>query len=560
MYNQQITYQFKEIKNHPSINKSLSKTQFKKNNISKEEKKIKISKIKKTSFNSNDNEILQKKRERGNKINTNINEIQKSPLKLSSNTQSIINLIMNKKIVNNTIQNKNENKPSLELSKKTLEIINKTKEKEISNIEKSNLTNIKNIFLSKKTLECINEIRKERLNRFERISNSKEIKRSLSSFSSLRCKYEDLIKEKRELPLPTKYKFLLRAFDNLELTINNFKSIKSSRTINIKRISESIESSLKNRFNLDIFKQILFIGPHLYIIKWIKNSEINDYELLIDIPKNFDNNIKNLSQEKNDNLSEFNFNELQNNFIPQYNPIPNNILEERRKFFKNTLLNIVNEEHKKYLEKINVKNFDPYLTQTWHHGFDLQNINDIPKFDIISKPNNQINPYENLIANNDIRSYLIDNVINEKNDFKTEEKNTILSKYVSNEFLNKLKKKEEAIKISNEILNYSSLTHYQNDIINNISNLIIEIHTLCKISKKESWNINELISKLLNSNIIKNSFNEKELKDIFEKLYNIFPNWIKIIQHSIFGKVIVIEGKIDIKKEIIPNLKKEDFI
>ena len=134
---------------------------------------------------------------------------------------------MNKKIVNNTIQNKNENKPSLELSKKTLEIINKTKEKEISNIEKSNLTNIKNIFLSKKTLECINEIRKERLNRFERISNSKEIKRSLSSFSSLRCKYEDLIKEKRELPLPTKYKFLLRAFDNLELTINNFKSIKS---------------------------------------------------------------------------------------------------------------------------------------------------------------------------------------------------------------------------------------------------------------------------------------------------------------------------------------------
>ena len=109
MYNQQITYQFKEIKNHPSINKSLSKTQFKKNNISKEEKKIKISKIKKTSFNSNDNEILQKKRERGNKINTNINEIQKSPLKLSSNTQSIINLIMNKKIVNNTIQNINEN-------------------------------------------------------------------------------------------------------------------------------------------------------------------------------------------------------------------------------------------------------------------------------------------------------------------------------------------------------------------------------------------------------------------------------------------------------------------
>ena len=84
--------------------------------------------------------------------------------------------------------------------------------------------------------------------------------------------------------------------------------------------------------------------------------------------------------------------------------------------------------------------------------------------------------------------------------------------------------------------------------------------TLCIISKKESWNINELISKLLNFKNIKNSFNENELKDIFEKLSKIFPNWIKIIQHSIFGKLIVIEGKIDIKKEIIPNLKKEDFI
>ena len=72
MYNQQITQQFKEIKNHPSINKSLSKTQLKKNNISKEDKKIKISKTKKTSLNSNDNEILQKKREHRNKINTNI--------------------------------------------------------------------------------------------------------------------------------------------------------------------------------------------------------------------------------------------------------------------------------------------------------------------------------------------------------------------------------------------------------------------------------------------------------------------------------------------------------
>ena len=557
MYDQQITYQFKEIKNNPSITKSLSKNESQKILISKEEKEIKNPKIKKMK-KSNDNIKLQKKRKRGNKINNNINDTFKPPLQLSSNTKSIINLILNKKVGNNNINlNKIENKPSLQLSKKTIEVINKTKENLNKISSKNNSTCKINISLSKKTLDCINEIRKERLNKFERKSN--EVKRSESSFSTLRFKYEDLIKEIRELPLPTKYKFLFISFENLELTINNFKSIKSSRTINMNRICESIESSFKRRFNLNIFKQILYVGPFLYILKWVKNSDKNDYDLLIDIPKNYDKNIINYSNEIKDNLSEFNFNEFQNTFIPEYNPIPNNILEERKKFFKNALIKIVYEEHKKFLEKINVSNFDPYKTKTWHHEFDLENTKDIPMFNIEEKPINN-NPYENIIVKNDIRNFLIDKVINKKEiENKNEEKNKILSKYCSSEFLNKLRKKEEAVKISNEILNYSSLNHSNQDIIKDISNLIIEIKTLTIISKKESWIFPELINKLLNNKIINSCFNEKELYNIIQKLIKIFPNWIKLINHSIFGKMIVIEGKVDVKKEIIANLKKEDF-
>ena len=560
MYNQQITYQFKEIKNHPSITKTLSINESKKKVIQNEEKDIKISKVKKITKNSKDNIILQKKRQRGNKKNNNINEVFKSPLQLTSNTQSIINLILNKKVGNKNVnQNINENKSSLELSKKTIEIINKTKENLNKIPCKSNSTGKVNISLSKKTLDCINEIRKERLNKFDRKSFSNEIKRSESSFSTLRFKYEDLIKEKRELPLPTKYKFLLNSFENLELTINNFKSIKSSKTINLNRICESIESSLKRRFNLDIFKQILYVGPFLYILKWVKNSEKNDYDLLVDIPKNYDQNIKKYSNKEKDNLTDFNFNEFQNNFIPEYNPTPNNILEERKSFFKNALLKLVYEEHKKFLEKINFSNFDPYKTKTWHHEFDLEKVKDIPMFNIEEKPTNH-NPYENTIIKNDIRSYLVDKCINyEENKVKKEEKNSILSKYCSPEFLNKLRKKEEAIKISNEILNYTSLNHSQQDIIKNISNLIIEIKTLTIISKKESWNFSELIKKLLISKNINVYFNEKELYNTIQKLIIIFPNWIKLINHSIFGKTIVIEGNVDVRKEIIPNLKKEDF-
>ena len=557
MYDQQITYQFKEIKNNPSITKSLSKNESQKILISKEEKEIKNPKIKKMK-KSNDNIKLQKKRKRGNKINNNINDTFKPPLQLSSNTKSIINLILNKKVGNNNINlNKIENKPSLQLSKKTIEVINKTKENLNKISSKNNSTCKINISLSKKTLDCINEIRKERLNKFERKSN--EVKRSESSFSTLRFKYEDLIKEIRELPLPTKYKFLFISFENLELTINNFKSIKSSKTINLNRICESIESSLKRRFNLDIFKQILYVGPFLYILKWVKNLEKNDYDLLVDIPKNYDQNIKKYSNKEKDNLTDFNFNEFQNNFIPEYNPTPNNILEERKSFFKNALLKLVYEEHKKFLEKINFSNFDPYKTKTWHHEFDLEKVKDIPMFNIEEKPTNH-NPYENTIIKNDIRSYLVDKCINdEENKVKKEEKNSILSKYCSPEFLNKLRKKEEAIKISNEILNYTSLNHSQQDIIKNISNLIIEIKTLTIISKKESWNFSELIKKLLISKNINVYFNEKELYNTIQKLIIIFPNWIKLINHSIFGKTIVIEGNVDVRKEIIPNLKKEDF-
>ena len=103
------------------------------------------------------------------------------------------------------------------------------------------------------------------------------------------------------------------------------------------------------------------------------------------------------------------------------------------------------------------------------------------------------------------------------------------------------------------------MNHSQQDIIKNISNLIIEIKTLTIISKKESWNFSELIKKLLISKNINLYFNEKELYNTIQKLIIIFPNWIKLINHSIFGKMIVIEGNVDVRKEIIPNLKKEDF-
>ena len=80
-------------------------------------------------------------------------------------------------------------------------------------------------------------------NKFKR-EETKERNRSESSFS-LKFKYEELIKDERELLLPPSYKQLLLSFNELDQTLNFFKM--SSKTTKIP-IFEDIKSSIENTF------------------------------------------------------------------------------------------------------------------------------------------------------------------------------------------------------------------------------------------------------------------------------------------------------------------------
>ncbi len=40
----------------------------------------------------------------------------------------------------------------------------------------------------------------------------------------------------------------------------------------------------------------------------------------------------------------------------------------------------------------------------------------------------------------------------------------------------------------------------------------------------------------------------------------LFPNWIKLIDHSYYGNMILIDLNIEIRKEIIPKIKLDDFL
>ena len=465
------------------------------------------------------------------------------------NIENYLNFLQ--KINNNYTQNNKENlnKQILKLSRKSINNKNNN-----YNNTKENINTIDKYFqINKVKNEKYND--KENKNKNKNIVNEINEKENKIPISYIIDKIEELKKEKIELPLPLKYKLLLRSFTELDSTINYFKTIKSSNTINFNRISNSIESSYKHRFNLDILKQILFIVPHFFIIKWVKNFENNDFDLLIDIPKDNEKRSKSFRQiTKKDLLNKI----FTKNFTPEYKILSNNILNQRKKTFTKILIEIVNLQHENFLKKNRIENYNPFLIGSWHKDFDIENLRDIPKFDIESKPE-KINYYQNFIINNDIKKKLIEKALNNDKEI-IEKKYSILEKYCSKNFINNLRKKEEAIKISNEILEFSQQYHKKQELTKSIPNLIIQIKSICLLYKKESWNVSELLSKLLTIKNINKFFNENNLLNYIRILMKLFPNWIKFIDHSYYGKMILIDLSIEIRKEIIPKIKLNDFL
>lgn len=75
--------------------------------------------------------------------------------------------------------------------------------------------------LTGKTLDTLNRLKNERKNKFDRLPVKEKI-RSESIFS-LKFRYEELIQEQRQLPLPPSYKNLINLFADLDTTLNFFK-------------------------------------------------------------------------------------------------------------------------------------------------------------------------------------------------------------------------------------------------------------------------------------------------------------------------------------------------
>lgn len=383
--------------------------------------------------------------------------------------------------------------------------------------------------LSLRTLEEINKIkseRQERQNKFQReVQEQSERTRSESSFS-LKFKYEELIKEERELVLPPHYKALYNSFTELDHTLNFFKlSTRKQRVPVFEDLKQAIEIAYKHKFEFKTFAQILYVVPHFFVYKWEKISLCKDeFSLIIDIP--IDHKIR-IKQNYEEN---FNFITLQ---TEKYDPIceslSNSDLEERRKVFKNLLYAIANEHHKLFLESIKFpREFDPFKFKTWHHDYNLESVPNIPIFEILEKPSIKITSIQDFLRETDIKSTLVKRAVDEINNSAALEKNSTikqeksalnghspvgdktnsnLSKFLSEKFIKKMQAKEEAVSISKNIIEFSTQKSRAKNRVKEFQDIVDKLHTIFLMQKKTTVPLQELSVKLQNSSeTIKNLY------------------------------------------------------
>ena len=166
--------------------------------------------------------------------------------------------------------------------------------------------------------------------------------------------------------------------------------------------------------------------------------------MLIDIQKNYKELTKTKFPKKFNYLSLFYYSEDSSTYEPLDILLDNNDLKERKTIFLHLLHLIVKTYHEQFLfrEKI-ICPFDPLIEKTWHHNFNVEReCKDIPLREF-PPPKEKIQILENSMKNLNIKDGIlkdaIEKTLNQKENIKIIKEN----KYVSKEFMNKMKRKKE---------------------------------------------------------------------------------------------------------------------
>ena len=567
---------FKELDSHQIKNKKIKclypksrprKTQKTLNDI-KFEKDIKGIESKSTqAFSKKMDNILDNSDKNNILINDDEQKEKKDDLlELSETTKNIINSIFNKKKEErlNKISNKENDSTLLKLPEEQ-NIKNKKNYFKIPEIASPLSKKIEPPKLSAKTFEIMQKLKEERKNRFDRPDNNYKKFRNDSSFSDIKYKYEELVTKPRELRLPIKYKNIYNSFISLENTICLNKIREKNQLNTFDNIRNNIENVTKHSFNMKILQQILYIVPHFYILKYVEkkpdtsfniNDVLNkDYDLLIDIPKDFEERISKNYPDDFDFLS-YNYYDIKNEeFCPCDRPLNLKESMKRKDIFKNILNRIVNVYHDKFLKKKNIEiGFDPLIEKTWHHSFDPdEECDDIPVFEIPLPPS-KCSVFQDTIMKNDIKNEIMKDalsMINKSNEeinssqnlnLKNKSVTPIKNKYVSQNFLDKIRAKEKANNIINEINNYSQYHNNKKDMSLIYKEILVQMKTKLLLNKK-SMELRNISESVFNSSTsIKDAVNDVEnMAEIICKLCAKYEEFIALKKHSRLGKIVVLE-------------------
>lgn len=99
---------------------------------------------------------------------------------------------------------------------------------------------------------------------------------------SMRQKYEELLLDEIDLPLPEKYKHLLNIFEEIDRSINLLKN-RAQATL-FSTISAMIERQIHRQVTTNHLQRILHLVPAFYIHKWEMRK--GKMELNVEIPHN----------------------------------------------------------------------------------------------------------------------------------------------------------------------------------------------------------------------------------------------------------------------------------
>ena len=262
--------------------------------------------------------------------------------------------------------------------------------------------------LSQSTLIQIDKAIKKRKNKIENdLENinkidSSTINNGISNFKlpqlSLKEQYEDLLNRK-ELILPPKYRILLKkqnyldkilSENNINHNLNNINDNKENTNNSYKNIQNSFNRNMNINFNNNDFQQILFVCPFYYIYQSVNKLSKGIEIKYIDIPNDY---IQRMNKKYNLNTN-FTLMQTPKQYEPFKGEINKAVMEKRIKLFKKILINITLEQHQKFLKENNFPNFDPVKSCTWHHNFDLKNVNDIGVYNLVE---NNIKEYKKLL-------------------------------------------------------------------------------------------------------------------------------------------------------------------